>query len=228
MKWKKGLLLALLCFCLPIQKDYKRPKLYINTSPKHYVLNISQQDGEQDLKRLVFSSPVEEFWVYWKKKGKEIGMWEECGENETESSVQATFDLKKYKDAEEIVLYHIHPNKCTANNAAMAESFSWADLFYFADFAVKAYKRLGIKNVELKIFVPSGIYELSLNKDALRSKEDLEKKAYKALREFASKKDLFNDYLWNCKNDNSKINKRFAKVMKKLGDLIEVEFVSYK
>ena len=66
----KRLLSLLLPFLLVSVKDYGRPRLYINKGSNNYVLNISQKEGEYDLKKLVFTSDVEGFWSFGKEKSK--------------------------------------------------------------------------------------------------------------------------------------------------------------
>ena len=163
--------------------------------------------------------------VFWKRKkqNKEIELWEECGKNETEKNVTTTLDLKNYKNAKEITLYHIHPKNC--KHIAAAETFSFDDLSNYIDFAFHAYKKLNVEKVELKIFVPSGIYTLGIDEKEVN--KDFRKKFIMDINDFASKKELFRDDMWNCEN-NSELNKKFAQTINKLSGMIEIKFEPFE
>lgn len=212
-------------------------KLYVNTSPLHYVIEKSEKEGQKDIVKLVFDSKVEESWIYVEKSKK--GKWYEVGKDETlfssnyciffsneknEKNIytkEGCIDLSKIvRESDKIVFYHFH----TANCNYLAEMPSEDDLRTFYHQGTFLIQR-GFHNVQAKIIVLSGIYTLTLKTNA-KEKEASTKEANESMNEItkqntkAKKREKFwkeyeakySSFLRKCKdeyNTNKKIVKKF-------------------
>ena len=108
-------------------------RLYVNTSPEHYVLEMDEPTGLEQLMWLAETSQIEEAWVFVATKdsqGQERYLWYEVGKKETDGSVIIDSDaLEKVASLygnkiQAVHHYHIHPKSPPPGITETIESWS--------------------------------------------------------------------------------------------------------
>jgi len=149
------------------QKKDKKParlELYVNQSTPHYIMERSQEDGEEDLKKLSQQAKVEESWIYVKYKNEE--KWYEDGLKGTEENVKIDPSvmqkiLPKEKDIKEISLYHFHIDN--QSQTVISEFPSSSDINYYSTIHRifhENYSSLA-KKIDFRIITKTGKYVIN-------------------------------------------------------------------
>ncbi len=161
-KWLAGLCLVSSLGCATVNINTKddgyKNSLYVSAGPQHYSIEKSEREGQEDIKRLIFNSPVEEAWIYYEKDGKNV--WQECGEGEEREKVRCAVNISDFEGADKVVSYHFHPYD---EHSPISETFSEMDLVNYLMLAYAAYKNGFNGRFEEKIMTPSGIYTLNID-----------------------------------------------------------------
>ncbi|MBU4484009.1 hypothetical protein KKA47_01165 [bacterium] len=150
--------------------------LYVNTDPEqHYVIQKSEEDGIQDLRRFANSYTVEEAWVFVEgldQNNNPVSFWYEVGENETFHSVEPRMarnfeKIVKDLEARNIKIiswtdFHIHPED---DNKFHSEDFFSMDDYASFEFshAARLHNKWKIPPQKSKMVSPYVIATMALS-----------------------------------------------------------------
>ncbi len=86
-----------------------RPHLTVKKGVDRTPIQLTREQGEEDLMDLAITSPTEDHWVYYEKSGE--GFWENTGRGETSTKSSSAVGLENFRGAENVTVYHIHTLK---------------------------------------------------------------------------------------------------------------------
>ncbi len=181
--------------CAPhIEKTFEavEQQLVVNTSPEHYTSHIGRWEGEQQLRYLANTSPIEESWVYVEVQG-EPGTWYEYGINEQQASVSYDEEVLlpvlralKEKSVKSITTYHIHPTPWDLENKSYPSFPSGFDVMNIERICAEIIFETGDTEIMQRhtagIIDINGLYVVSLDFDNIgtKSAEEREKEVHAA------------------------------------------------